>query len=160
MTRDTDAFHLPSPQKTMRQRPQLCTSCEFGIGESDPGFCRKISVTYPSLQTVRQAQERLNWQNYMVALDLPYRQHIDWIIDALCHFKGHYRDEEGNRIAVPGIACLLTPGSEWWMRDMIENGAWRTVEDVPGLRREAIGRWRLIATAMRIAETVTPICID
>lgn len=141
-----------------KQPPRLCDECEFGSGDGDTGFCKKVSVTYVSEATIRLTLVRKNCQNYLVGLHLPYRRLVDWLVEALRDFKGRYRDELGNPVGIPGIGCVLTPGAEWWMRDVIENGKWRTVDDVPALRREAVGRWRLVATVIQIMETLPPNC--
>lgn len=137
---------------------RLCDDCEFGADGVEAGVCRKAFALYVSEQTIRDPEVRLRCQNYMVDLAMPYRKLVDWIIHALRDFNGRYRDEQGNVVPVPGIASILTPASEFWFRDMIENGKWQTVDDVPRLRRETVARWRLIATVVGILETVQPIC--
>lgn len=139
---------------------QLCTPCEIGSGATDAGFCRRFSVTHVSEETVRNPALRLDCQHHMVGLGLPYRQVIDWIVDAMRDFKGHYRDEAGAVASVPDISSILTPGAGWWFRDMIENGRWQTIADVPALRREAIERWRLISTTIQIEKAQTSFCIS
>lgn len=137
----------------------ICSHCEFLSGDGfEDGTCRTAQVVHVSVDTVRNPEFRLISQNYLVGLKMPFRQLIDWCVHGLRDFPGHYRDECGNLIPTPGIACLLTPAAEFWMRDMIEDGKWRTVAEVPRLRSEATGRWRLIGTVRQIYETVQPVC--
>lgn len=149
-----------APKNCKRAAFQLCVPCEIGSGIVDAGFCRRFSVTHVSEKNIRNRAVRLECQHHMVDLGLPYRQVVDWIADAMRDFKGHYRDEDGAIVPVPDISSILTPGVGWWMRDMIENGKWQDVSDVPALRREAVERWRLIATTIQIEKASISLCLS
>ena len=130
----------------------LCDACYL------QGFCARAKATVPNVATVRKPEVRLAYQNYLVALKMSYHALIDFQVHAIRDFLGRYVDETGEFASVPGIACILNPGAEFWYRDLLEAGAWKSVADVPRLRREAIPRWRLLGTVINIVETVQPVC--
>lgn len=144
---------LPRSPRTQAQvRRELCDTCIL-LAE-----CQQKVVTYVGSDTVRIPEVRLGYQNYLAGLRMPYSAQIDWIIHAIRDFDGRYCDEDGTIVPTPGFATLLQPATEFWFRDQISSGPWKSVHDVPRLRREAIGRWRLIGTTIAIKETVFPRC--
>lgn len=156
----SDVGFRPSPQGNKRQaRLQICGACEIGSETIEAGFCHRTSVVHVGERTIRHDHARLICQNYLVDLGLPYRQVLDWAVDTIRDFKGHYRDDTGGLVPVPEFSCILNPGSEWWVRDVIEGGKWRGAFDVPKLRKEAVDRWRLLATAIQIEQQPKSICI-
>lgn len=137
---------------------KLCDDCEYEVNSAGSNFCRKAFAVIPSVASVREAETRRDYQNYLVDLNMSYRLLPDWIVESLRDFSGRYMDAAGNIVSTPGIISLLTEGVEWWFRDQITGGKWLRTDDVPLLRREAIGRWRLVGTAINIRETVQPMC--
>jgi hypothetical protein len=131
---------------------ELCDACFL------QAYCEKKFAVHVGADTVRNPEVRLRLQNYLVGLNMPFRQLEDFIVDCLRDFEGRYVDEDGTLVPTPGIACILTPASEFWFRDQIENGKWLNVSQVPTLRSEAIGRWRLVATVMGIKEKIQERC--
>ena len=146
------AYAKIAPVYAMPRRRSFCGACLLD------NVCAKAVARVPSLVTVRKPETRLAWQNYLVRLKMPSRVLIDFEVHALRDFVGRFVDEEGSYVPTPGIACILTPGAEFWMRDQIEHGAWSCVADVPKLRSEATSRWRLIGTTIAIVETIQPAC--
>lgn len=131
----------------------LCDACYL------QGFCERRFIVHMSEKTVRQPEVRLVLQNYLVGLKMPYRALVDFIVDALRDFNGRFIDEAGVSVPFPGIACILNPASEFWFRDQIADGKWSQITDVPALRTEAVGRWRLVGTARAIMEALPPRCV-
>jgi hypothetical protein len=131
---------------------RLCDDCYL------QAYCAKKVAVHMDANTVRNADVRLRLQNYLVGLRMPFRQIEDFIVEGLRDFEGLYVDEAGKWVPTPAIGCLLTPASEFWFRDQMEGGIWIDAAQVPALRREAIGRWRLVGTIMGIKETVWPRC--
>lgn len=131
----------------------LCGNCYL------TGHCVRLDALIPSVATVRQREVRLECQNFLVDLAMPYRRLIDFLIDQLRDFPGRWVDENCEQAQAPGIACVLNDGAEFWLRDQIENGKWNSIADVPDLRYPAIGRWRLIGTVKNISEAAYPLCI-
>ena len=112
----------------------LCDECYL------KNVCERRVATVVSVETVRNPETRLRYQNHMVGLGMSGGQLIDFYINRVCDFPGRWVDENGEDTQAPGIACTLNPGAEFWFRDQIENGKWLTVDDVPKLRVEEIGR--------------------
>jgi hypothetical protein len=132
---------------------QFCEKCEL------LEVCERAFATHVSPDAVKVAETRLTLQNYIVDLGMSANKIIDWIIDKVDGFHGRYTDEQGHIVPTPSYLPILNPGARYWFRDQLEGGRWNSVEQVPHWRSEAIGRWRLIAVARDIAETVQPICL-
>mgnify|MGYP003131980808 FL=1 len=125
---------------------ELCEVCEPN------GRCASRTVIVPSVEMVRDPHLRLRHQNYIVDLGLSYHRLPDVPVDAMRDYYGTYLTPELEIIPTPGIGCLLSDGIEWWFRENFGRGKWRDVSDVPSLRLEATGRWRVIGTAINIFE--------
>lgn len=135
-----------------RRWRSLCGNC-YLVGE-----CERAKAKVPNLVTIRDPLTRQTYQNHIVRLRMSYHALIDYHINSVSEFLGGFEDQDGRSIPAPSFAAMLTPGAEYWFREQIAGGEWRGIEDVPHLRREAIGRWRIIGTVIDIKETVQPIC--
>jgi hypothetical protein len=131
---------------------KLCGNCYL------EGVCERRKAIVPSLKTVQKPIVRLEYQNWLVGLAMPYGRLIDFHLDTLRDFNGSFRSEKGEIIGAPGIGCILNPGAEFWFRDLLEDSHWGHETSVPNLRFPAAGRWVLIGTVKHIRETNWPLC--
>jgi len=130
----------------------FCEQCELKM------VCEKAFATHVSADFVKAPEVRFDYQNYLVGLDMSADAIIDWIVVKIRDFPGRYKDENGKLVPTPSFLPILNPGARFWFQDQIADGGWQSLDDVPRLRSEAVGRWRLIGVARDTAETVQPIC--